>query len=340
MHIASVLSYLGAWEKLQKDYTTEFNEIRDVLAELSMVQLELGDDTKQPPGPRYSARDFGQAIARGLRRRDWCNPTLQFGNDRQRRTSSVDAAKGGIGLECVLGKYAFAESDLFVKFPLFIRAQKFQIALVILPMRSLAQTMVSGVGSFEFVSSRISELYPLALKYPFAIIGVSQEVVEPEVSELSSELDQYLLSRLGRTLDEIRLLGEISPCDFKVGLPENRKLSKAVCAMANLAGGGVILIGVDNAGNLRGIPRIDADATQLTINNVVHDSCSPCPGLVFHVFDAASDAERCIVVAEIAEMHPKPCMASNVVYIRVGTQARPAQPHEVRRLILGGEAVN
>jgi predicted HTH transcriptional regulator len=195
------------------------------------------------------------------------------------------------------------------------------------------------VSSFEMIRDRVAGLAPLPLKYPFAIIGLSDEPTSssPQVQELTSELDQFLLDTVGHTLGEMALLTERPNYDFKLQLPQNRTTAKEICALANLPNGGVVLLGVDNAGRIRGIDRVELDEIQLRIENISRDSCRPRPTVSFHVFDALSDPNRRVLVARIGKVDRKPCMTSDRVYIRAGSSARPADTDEIRRLVLSGE---
>ena len=196
--------------------------------------------------------------------------------------------------------------------------------------------MSAGVSNFEMVSDRISEITPMLPKYPFAIIGISDEETETEIHEVTSPLDNYLIGTLGYSMLEMRLQAEKPNYDFKVQLPaESHKIAKEMCALANHTNGGLILVGVDDNGNLRGVLRSELDEMQRRVIDIGTRECKPSPKIECFPFDISSEMEKCVLVIHISEIEQKPCMTNEKVYIRVGTMARAANSEEIRRLLLG-----
>jgi hypothetical protein len=60
------------------------------------------------------------------------------------------------------------------------------IGIVIMPIKSLAFKMSSGVSDFEMIENRFLEILEQLPNYPFAIIGISDEISELELIELST----------------------------------------------------------------------------------------------------------------------------------------------------------
>ena len=92
--------------------------------------------------------------------------------------------------------------------PAFIRSGQLDIGIFLIPMRELARKMSAGVANFEGFREMLIALQPLSLKYRFVVIGFSADYGPPEVEELTTELDSYLIRTLGLALDEILLLRE------------------------------------------------------------------------------------------------------------------------------------
>jgi len=252
------------------------------------------------------------------------------------RTSVIDVVKNSIGVEYTFAKFTYTESVIFVKFSLFINANKFKIGLVVTPAKPFMKLMPVGVGSFEMVRDRIKAITPLPIKYPFAIIGISDQPSRLEVEEFTSPLDQYLLDILGHSLLEIQLQSEKQSYDFKETLPpDNDKVAKELCAFANLQGGGLLIVGVEDNGNVSGILREDLDKVQLRVANIAATKCSPLPEIECRAFNIPGNPARCLLTIYIHEIARKPCMTKERVYVRVGAEARPAKPDEIRKMILG-----
>jgi len=342
MHISAVLSHLGAWHKLQNDYPDEYADIQRVVASVDIEQTATQIPQIAHGTRRYSPQDLHDRLVQHFASLNWRTQyRLRLRNGQGRRYSEINALKNAVGVELTFGEFAFAESNLFVKFPIFVQAHRLQIGCLLIASQSLTQSMHSGVSSYEIVRDRVAGLAPLPLKYPFAIIGIAStpgpSTPAPQVQELTSELDQFLLKTTGYTLSEMALLTESASYDFKVQLPSNKVIAKEVCAFANLAGGGVILLGIDDTGHVQGIERSDLDETQLRIENVVRDNCRPRPTIGFNIFDIHDDIARCLLVVQIDEVSRKPCMSRDRIYIRSGSSARPADTDEVRRLVLSSK---
>jgi hypothetical protein len=246
----------------------------------------------------------------------------------------VDFVREKVGVELCLGKQAFAIYSLFVNFPVFIKAGGLDIAILLFPMRDLSRQMPAGVGNFESVRALLSELHPMPLKYPFALLGFSFDKRQPQITQLTTPLDNYLIHTLGMSLDEMLLLRERSDYDFKESLPDNKKLAQEICGFANLHGGGIILLGIDDDGNAIGVNKVELDGLQLKVTNIIRDCCSPVPRFEFQCYDIPSSPVKAILIIHVQELESKPCMTQDKVYIRSGPSVRTATSDEIRRLIL------
>lgn len=251
----------------------------------------------------------------------------------------IDAICGDVGVEFHFAGYQAILSDLFVKYPIFLQAHVFRVPVIVVP----ASAELCGVSvqralrrsTFENIRDAFMGIDPLPVKYPFAVLGISDIHTPLEIKELTSEMDQFLIESVGLSLERMRLVTEQPEFDFKEQLPE-RDFAELAAALANLRGGGVVLIGVDNQGNITGLSRGHLlDQLLLRISNIIQDTCQPRPYFESRVFDDPSNVSRCVVVVRIHEMDYKPCMVRGRVYIRVGSSTRFAGPNEVRRLVLG-----
>jgi hypothetical protein len=338
MYIAKVLSNLGAWNSFQVEHPEIHAEICKIIDGIDLQRTHHSLNLKRKEELLFSPIDLSKKILSQLEQHKWTNHRITFGSDPKSGFSRIDGLKEKIGIDVSFGKFAFAESDLFVKFPLFIRAEIINSALLVLPMRSLTQEMSSGINSFEMIEHRLKEISPLLPRYPFAIIGITHNPSQLATSEFSSHLDQYLSQTIGSTLLDLKLSLERPNCDFKEMLSEkNDKIAKAICAFANLPNGGILLIGVNNAGDVVGIPQIHLDTIRERISNINRDSCKPIPTLDFQVFELGNIVDRCVLTVYVSSLSRKPCMFDGRVFIRDGTSAVQANSDQIRNLVLGSE---
>ena len=335
MYIAKVLSNLGAWEKLQREQPQEFRELNEVIANVHFDSSSLkkkSNSIKDSPIQRFNTA-FDEALF-GL---GWQKTERKYGEGSDFGSSHLDGTKNKIGVDVVLGSFAYAESSIFVKFPIFIRSNLIDTAILILPIRSLAKKISpKQIPGFEVTNKRMKEIASFAPRFPFAIIGVSDEPCKLHIEELSSKFDLFLFENIGLTFTELKLQQERHNCDFKIVLPpQSDKVAKEICAFANNDGGGVLLIGVDDNGNKLGFPKADKDELQRRIGNIAKDNCAPSVVISFMTFELEDDLERCVLGVRINEMDRKPCMSQGKIYIRDNATAVPANPEQVRRLLFG-----
>lgn len=335
MYINTVLSYLGAWERLQEEYTDTFGELQRVLQLIDLGQFQ-SQERLQSHSSLRRVKDF---LGNELATLNWHIGSRVSYGEGGRRSRSIDFAKDGMGVEFGSYRYDFIQSNLFVKYPLFVQLGRLQIVVVMMLLDlPLPQDMYyrrpMNTITFEIIQDQLKELYPLPLKYPFVILGVSSRSSNLEVKELTSQLDRFLIETLGLSLIEMKLSGEQERYDFKEILPESRKIFHLACAMANQPAGGVMLFGIDDSGNIKGLLRSELDEVKLRITNTISRNCLPCPMLNLVDFDDPSDPNKCVLAVHIQEMEHKPCMADEKVYIRVGSESRPAKSEEIRRLLL------
>ena len=350
MYITAVLSHLGAWSKLEHEYPAEFAEIREAVEQIQvegvvvrrrvkkMQRDSFGGLTSKVESVEnlvYSTDKIANCLEIYFSEHKWRHEVLE-----SHLFTSVKGVKNDIGIEWSFGKYAFTESDIFVKYPLFVRAGKLKLAIILMPVKLLRGNLPhrSPISSFETVRDRIMPLQPFPLKYPFVIVGIGDQPVDQEnVTEMTSDLDQYLIEVAGLSLTEMKFQAEKAAYDFKEQLPEDT--AKHICAFANTPKGGLLLVGVDDDGNLRGIPATSLDNEQRRAYQIATNTCRPPVQIDCNHFAVPDQPGQRILVIRVHELVQKPCMVNDRIYIRRGASASPATPDEVRQIILGANTM-
>jgi ATP-dependent DNA helicase RecG len=141
-------------------------------------------------------------------------------------------------------------------------------------------------------------------------------------------------------IEAARLSGEGQTIEFKRGLSDDDsragtaddRLLESIAAFAN-TNGGVIFIGIDDAGNIKGLD-LDfkgKDRLRERIHQLVRNRIKPQPYVQITCEDVHSGL---VVKVVVAEGEAPPYMIRGTVYIRVGSADVQAQPDEVVRLVL------
>jgi hypothetical protein len=186
MYIAKVLSNLGAWDSLKEKHQDALKEIENVIESIHPQwkkaiygELKLGDRFISSPN---LSKQFGDQLGQ----LGWSRKKIRIGTNAGSGISTIDGIKDRLGLEYLFGKFAFAESDIFVKFPIFIEEGVIDIAIIIMPVKALSNQMFGGTGivNLEMVENRLVKISAQLPRYPFVIIGVSQAPSNIEVEEI------------------------------------------------------------------------------------------------------------------------------------------------------------
>ena len=342
MYINSVLSFVGAWQRLQESHQLAFQELEQAFASIDhealirYIHYQRGSVTIDEPAIR--PKEMAAALKQELIQQGWdTDIATGLGLGSRNHPITVDLGIGGVGVELGLaGRRLLLERHIFVKFPLIARVPRFQVLLLLVPMRSLVERMRPRVCRFGLIRNALKDLSPLPFRNSFAVLGFSGRKASLKVEEMTSSLDLFLIDTIGLSLDEMLLVHEQSGYDFKLELPSNKKLAQEACAFANRRGGGLILLGIGEDGSVHGLPKgRQLDQVQLQVTNVICDGCLPAPEFELHAFDTPADPTRAILVIQVSELAGKPCMTTDRrVYLRYGPSARPAGPEEIRRMIL------
>lgn len=131
------------------------------------------------------------------------------------------------------------------------------------------------------------------------------------------------------TIDEIKKIiqnGENSYIEFKEEETKAKELAEEMVAFSN-SDGGMILIGVDDKGNIKGIKD---NKTEETVMNICRNNCIPN---ITPLYESIETEGRRIAVITVPKGLNKPYYtADNKYYVRVGTTKRIASKEELLRL--------
>ena len=89
MYINAVLSYLGAWGKLQSEYSSEFEDISQVIRQSNVT--EMGEIRERLGGhviykePTYLPTELNKVLVRGFKKAGWEVGTARGSQSRARR---------------------------------------------------------------------------------------------------------------------------------------------------------------------------------------------------------------------------------------------------------------
>ncbi len=141
-------------------------------------------------------------------------------------------------------------------------------------------------------------------------------------------------------LDQLRA-GEDSLAEFKevrvgehtVISPNTEEMAGELVAFAN-SDGGVVFLGVDDKGAVRGIPEAHAGVVERWIANVATHNCEPPirPKIRKEILPAADGSEALVLLAEVKRGLFVHRTSGGRYYVRIGSSKRDLTPQELARL--------
>lgn len=143
-------------------------------------------------------------------------------------------------------------------------------------------------------------------------------------------IPEWADAQQSRDLPNLRARGEGQDLEFKKEFPRNTSdLAKEIAAFAT-TNAGTILIGVDDAGDLVGLPDVGTSLQRDELLSRLQGICRGTvkPAITPVVKWAVENGAHVLVVLVPRGSQPV-YYSSNVPYVRHLTEARPAEPHEV-----------
>jgi len=198
MNIEQVLSYLGAWEKINHEYSVELSEIVSASTHFysGTVKLEDDDNLRLRYGSKQhweeAFMDAGWSPQTFVK---YCSP-----DGKRISISSIGPTKNGICAQRNFGAVSELSRWLFSQVTLAVRYGVVEIPVLVSRVRKAdspeanrIRPTVGHLSSFEHIKSQLDVLSPLTFPFPFLILGLS-EASHPSPVLTEIESDQNIIS--------------------------------------------------------------------------------------------------------------------------------------------------
>ena len=163
MIIAAEYSFNGG-DAIKKTQSHLYKEVEDVIATVDAAQCKTktSEEITMPGKMLYSPKALNTAFAVGFESKGWkkkrvkCEyPTDYYRPEyspkpmRQTAYREMDFLKDGLGIEVQFGKYAFMVYNVCAKMTIFHNLGYIDAGIEIVPIKSFADEMSTGVSYFE-----------------------------------------------------------------------------------------------------------------------------------------------------------------------------------------------
>jgi len=189
MIIAGKYSFNDSFVVIQNEYPDLLNEVKDIIAKVdsSKCKTKKSREKTMPGRLLYGPSALNRAFKKQFLRRNWKSQKLQcdYPTEFYEKSYSpkplsdgafreMDFVKDSLGVEVQFGKYAFMVYNVCAKMTIFHNFGFIQAGVEIVPVKSFADEMSTGVSYFEQFVWDLEKRGVSDIDIPVLIIGVDR----------------------------------------------------------------------------------------------------------------------------------------------------------------------
>lgn len=190
MKIAGIYSFNNGKEVIEKNFKKELIIVRDVISNVNgnLYRNKVSKEKAMPGKKLYSPSDLNKAFKAEFEPRGWSNYKVScdyptefyvggFALDKPVRGAfrDMDFVKNRMGVEVQFGKYAFMVYNVCAKMTIFNKMDVIDVGVEIVPIKSLADEMSTGVSYFEQFVWDLEHRGISDIDIPVLILGITVE---------------------------------------------------------------------------------------------------------------------------------------------------------------------
>jgi len=180
LEVIARYSFHGGIEAIRAAHPTYLEEIERAIGSVDADQhLTKKSLERRTMGEEfYSPRRMNATIATVLKEMGWkphteyVETTVAETRQSYRGPRTVDGMKGDVGLEIQFGKYSFMIYDMVGKLVIFRQRKLIRFGIEVVPMKTLAANMSSGVSFFEQLKADLEARGSGDIDVPIAVLGI------------------------------------------------------------------------------------------------------------------------------------------------------------------------
>lgn len=201
--------YFNGGEIIKDTRENLLNEVNSVIASVDALQCKtkISEEITMPGKMLFSPKDLNDAFAKGFEAKGWekkrvkCDyPTNYYREGyspkpiRQTAYREMDFLKERLGVEVQFGKYAFMVYNVCAKMTIFHNLGYIDMGVEIVPIKSFADDMSTGVSYFEQFVWDLEKRGVANIDIPVIIYGIdvgenTSYIHEEETKQLLLEFE-------------------------------------------------------------------------------------------------------------------------------------------------------
>lgn len=187
MRIAAMYSFKGGKDEVTNRYADLLTEVKDIIKTIDASQhkTKVSEEKTMPGQILYSPVSINQAFKVEFGKRQWkpikvfCEyPTTYYLEDYTIRAKlkgafrEMDFVKQKLGIEVQFGKYSFMVYNVCAKMTIFRNLGHIDCGIEIVPVKTFALEMSSGVSYFEQFVWDLENRGVADIDIPVLILGI------------------------------------------------------------------------------------------------------------------------------------------------------------------------
>lgn len=187
MIIASEYSFKDGKEVLISKYPNLLNEIREIIGAVNanLYKTKKSREKTMPGKMLFSPKKLNKAFGKEFKKKKWKHRKVQCDYSTEHYTEGyspkdlnkgafreMDFLKEKLGVEVQFGKYAFMVYNVCAKMTIFRNLGFIDAGVEIVPVKSFADEMSTGVSYFEQFAWDLKKRGVADIDIPVLILGV------------------------------------------------------------------------------------------------------------------------------------------------------------------------
>lgn len=190
MLLAALYSFNNGKAVIESSYAAELSEVLDVISvvDSSRFKIKISREKTMEGETLYSPRALNSAFEKEFESRGWrkhrvaCEysqdfylPGITFAEQTNLAFREIDFVKNRVGVEVQFGKYAFMVYNVCAKMTIFHNLDVIDVGIEIVPIKSFADEMSTGVSYFEQFVWDLEHRGVANIDIPVLVMGVTDE---------------------------------------------------------------------------------------------------------------------------------------------------------------------